>query len=109
MQPALRDVVQNLTVPASAATASARFGAMMSFPSCRRLPRGSPKSSMYVDGPTTGKISRGTFVVAADAVPASRPPERTAARRMLRAVFRGFTRGAGSELEGPHANRRFRG
>ena len=31
-QPALADVVQNFTFPASAATASARFGAMMSLP-----------------------------------------------------------------------------
>ena len=33
MQPAREDVVQNLTVPASAASASARHGAMMSLPS----------------------------------------------------------------------------
>src|ERR671919_2411897 len=66
MQPARQDVVWNLTVPASAATARARRGAMMSLPSCAPLPRASPKSSPYEDGPTTGKISRGTpFFVAA--------------------------------------------
>jgi len=44
MQPAFADVVQNLTVPLSAATASARLGASKSFPSCVPLPRASPKS-----------------------------------------------------------------
>jgi hypothetical protein len=66
MQPARQDVVWNLTVPASAATASARRGAMMSLPSWPPLPRASPKSSVYVDVPTTGKISRGTpFLIGA--------------------------------------------
>ena len=45
MQPALAEVVQSLTVPSSAATASARFGAMMSFPWCGPPGRGAPKSS----------------------------------------------------------------
>ena len=46
MQPAREEVVWNLTVPASAASASARRGAMMSLPSWLPWPRASPKSSM---------------------------------------------------------------
>ena len=46
MQPARDEVVWNLTVPASAASASARRGAMMSFPSWAPWPRASPKSSV---------------------------------------------------------------
>ena len=61
MQPAREDVVQNLTRPASAASASARRGARMSFPSCEPCPRASPKSSVQVASPRIGKTSRGTF------------------------------------------------
>jgi hypothetical protein len=45
MQPAPADVVQNVTVPLSTATASWRFAAMRSFPGWGSAPRGSPKSS----------------------------------------------------------------
>src|SRR6266545_581197 len=61
MQPALLDVVQNETVPASAATAGALRAARMSFPWCLSAPRGSPKSSRNWTSPTTGKTSVGTF------------------------------------------------
>jgi hypothetical protein len=44
MQPAFADVVQNLTVPDSTATATERFGAIRSLPSCVPVPRASPKS-----------------------------------------------------------------
>jgi hypothetical protein len=46
MQPAAGDVVQNLIVPGSTATASDRFGAIRSFPSWRPPARASPKSSV---------------------------------------------------------------
>lgn len=66
MQPAVAECVQNEILPASAATAIARFGAMRSLPGCGHLARGSPKSSRYVTDPTTGKTSRGTSDGAAD-------------------------------------------
>ena len=74
MQPARADVVRNLTLPASAATASERLVAMMSLPSCAPLPRGAPKSSVYMALPTTGKTSCGTFAAVVAAV-ARRTPE----------------------------------
>src|SRR5919199_133509 len=58
MQPARGEVVQNLTVPRSAATAGARRSARMSFPWCGPFPRGSPKSSRYCTAPMTGKTMR---------------------------------------------------
>src|SRR2546421_763095 len=61
MQPAVAEVVQTLTFPASAATASARFGARRSLPWCGPPARGSPKSSWYCTGPTTGKMIPGFF------------------------------------------------
>src|SRR4051795_4768085 len=60
MQPAVAEVVQNCTVPASTATAGACLSARMSFPWCGPPARGAPKSSLYVTEPTTGKISFGT-------------------------------------------------
>ena len=88
MQPARDEVVQNLTVPASAASASARRGAMMSLPSWLPCPRGSPKSSVYDAAPSTGKTSRGTPPDGdAAAAPAPRSIAVTA-RRIPRAVFR---------------------
>src|SRR5215470_2156764 len=58
MQPAVADVVQNLIVPASTATAGSWRLAMMSIPWCEPPARGAPKSSEYVTGPTTGNTSR---------------------------------------------------
>ena len=46
MQPALALVVQNSTLPASAASARFRFGAMMSIPWWAPPARASPKSSV---------------------------------------------------------------
>ena len=46
MQPAVAECVQNLILPASAARARARFGAMMSIPWCGPAARGAPKSSL---------------------------------------------------------------
>src|SRR6476619_5329516 len=88
MQPAVRDVVQYLTVPVSAATAGERFADIRSLPWCGPPARGAPKSSMYWTVPTTGKMMwSGTFGAAARAVPATRP--RMAARkRTPRAVVR---------------------
>src|SRR5438552_3480310 len=59
MQPAVAERVQNSILPGSAATAIWRFAAIRSFPGCGHLARGAPKSSWYVTGPTTGKISCG--------------------------------------------------
>ena len=42
MQPARAEVVQNLIVPSSAATAGERQVVTMSFPAWRPWPRGSP-------------------------------------------------------------------
>src|SRR5919201_4612412 len=89
MQPAVGEVVQYLTLPASAATAGDLFADMRSLPWCGPPGRGAPKSSVYVTVPTTGKISRGTLATDADAAaePAARP--RLAARmRIPRAVVR---------------------
>src|SRR2546421_5541446 len=86
MQPAVAEVVQNSTLPASAARASARFGAIMSIPWCAPPARGSPKSSVYCVCPSTGKtIVVGGFLVLADAVPATIA---TARRRVPRIVVR---------------------
>src|SRR5437764_344195 len=60
MQPAVPEWVQNVILPGSAATAICRLLAIRSLPGCGHFARGSPKSSRYVPGPTTGKISRGT-------------------------------------------------
>src|SRR3954447_12867753 len=88
MQPALRDVVQYFTVPASAATAGDRFAAIRSFPSCAPPDRGAPKSLMYCTWPTSGKTMwSGTFGAAARAVPATRPMI-AARKRTPRAVVR---------------------
>src|SRR3954454_2637862 len=73
MHPALCDVVQYFTVPASAATAGDRFAAIRSFPSCAPPDRGAPKSFMYCTWPTSGKTMwSGTFGAAARAVPPTR-------------------------------------
>src|SRR5204863_9253305 len=58
MQPAEAERVQNLILPGSAATASARRGAMRSFPWCGPLGLGAPKSFVYCTRPTTGKTIR---------------------------------------------------
>ena len=55
MQPAGAEVVQNLILPASTATASALLGARMSLPSWVPLRRGSPKSSCTCTGPDDGE------------------------------------------------------
>jgi len=90
MQPALADVVQNFTLPASAATTGVFLRAIRSLPSCVPPPRGCPKSSMYVVAPATGKTSVGTDAAfgcfAADAGPAR--PNRRRRRRAPRAVVR---------------------
>src|SRR4249919_2413711 len=64
MQPAVAECVQNLILPASVATASARRGAMMSFPSCGPCGRGAPKSFVYCTRPTTGKTKRAALTAA---------------------------------------------
>src|SRR3954471_1439161 len=89
MQPALADVVQNLTFPASAATAIAFRAAMMSLPWCGPPARASPKSSVYSASPTTGKTSFGVAARSARAV-ATRTTARPARRRrgVARAVVR---------------------
>ena len=101
MQPARAEVVQSVTVPASAATASARRGAMMSIPSWLPWPRGSPKSLPKLAWPTTGK----TIVWAAFAVgpplffapgsfggPAAAAPVPRAARRVRKRTPRAVVR-----------------
>src|SRR5215218_7326233 len=64
MHPALAECVQNLTLPASVATARARRGAMMSLPSCGPSERGAPQSFVYWTRPTTGKTKRLAFTAA---------------------------------------------
>src|SRR5215211_5311403 len=95
MQPAREDVVQNFTVPASAATATDFFAAMMSVAWWGLEPRGDQKSSMYVVGPITGKMSLGTLAAAAVPGPASRTTVKRTTRR-LRAVRRRGAIGTGS-------------
>src|SRR5215208_261017 len=68
MQPADPECVQNLTLPASAATAKALRGAIKSFPSCAPCERGAPKSFVYCTFPTTGKTIRSADTRAAGAV-----------------------------------------
>src|SRR5215203_2286533 len=101
MQPARQDVVQNLTVPASTATATDFLAAMMSLPSWRPDPRASPKSSVYVTGPTSGKIRRGTPAADADAGPPSRTTAKRTTKR-LRAVSRRGAIRTGFALEARH-------
>src|SRR5918994_3511732 len=98
MQPARADVVWNFTVPASAATAGERHVVMMSFPWCPPLPRGAPKSLMYVALPTTGNTSFGTAAVEADAGAAARAAAMRT--RSPRAEVRCGVTGSGSALEG---------
>ena len=78
MQPAGADVVQNFTVPASAATAGDFFVARMSMPWCGPCGRGAPKSSTYCTLPTTGKMIRDPCVMGVGVPPevffAGRPP-----------------------------------
>src|SRR6266542_3821342 len=92
MQPAAEEVVQNLTLPDSTATAAALRGAMMSFPSWRPWARASPKSSGYVVGPTTGKmgLAGGFFggVWALAEPPAAARPSPSRRRSTPRAVVR---------------------
>src|SRR5829696_9461862 len=88
MQPARDEVVQNFTVPASAANASARRGAIKSLPSCRPCPRGSPKSFVYETDPSTGKTIRGTLPPGDAAAAAAPKSIAVRARRVPRAVFR---------------------
>src|SRR5829696_951225 len=104
MQPAFADVVQNLTVPGSTATAVERFGAIRSLPSWEPVPRASPKSFVYVAPPRTGKISCGTF--ASGRAPAGAAPT-TAARTMRIRNPRAVVRLQGGielrfALEGPY-------
>src|SRR6266571_660169 len=89
MQPALADVVQYLTLPASAATAGDLFAATMSLPWCGPPGRGCPKSSVYCTCPTTGKMmcAGGFPLVDAAAVPTARLSI-AARKRTPRAVFR---------------------
>src|SRR5207248_8737938 len=87
MQPALTEVVQNSTLPASAATTGVFFVATRSLPWCGPPARGWPKSSMYVAGPATGKISVGTLFAPA-AEPGTARPSRSSRRRTPRAVVR---------------------
>src|SRR3990170_294739 len=105
MQPARDEVVWNLPVPASEASASARRGAMMSFPSCEPWPRASPKSFCQRASPSTGKTSCGTFAagdaVAAPAASRSASPVASRARRAPRAVVvRAGVIGTGSSSKG---------
>ena len=60
MQPAEEDDVQYFTLPASAATAIVRRGAMMSVPWWLPCQRASPQSFENATEPTMGKISFGT-------------------------------------------------
>src|SRR4029453_3332049 len=108
MQPALAEVVQNLTVPGSAAVAIAFRGATMSIPGwAQPCARASPKSSRNDAGPTRGKTSRGT----APLVPADPTPARLAARPTAtasntpRAVVRRSTTGPSFALEGADPSR----
>ena len=71
MQPALAEVVQYSIFPGSTATTGARLSPSRSLPWCFSPPRGSPKSSVYATGPTTGKRIRGTALVAVAAVAAA--------------------------------------
>src|SRR5689334_14874302 len=89
MQPAVREVVQYFTLPASAATAGDFLAESRSFPWCVPPDRGAPKSSTYCTSPTTGKTMwAGTLaLVEARAVPATRP-RMTARKRIPRAVVR---------------------
>src|SRR5437667_12467610 len=80
MQPAVAEVVQNSTLPASTASARARFGAMTSIAWCGPPGLGSPKSSVYDVVPSTGKtIVVGGFLEPAAAVPATRVTRRARA------------------------------
>src|SRR5215470_10405520 len=89
MQPAVAEVVQYLTLPASTATAGDFFAAIRSLPWCAPPERGAPKSRVYVTCPITGKISRGTFVVAAGAAADTAARPTSAARKR---IPRGFVR-----------------
>src|SRR5438105_2149096 len=90
MQPALAEVVQYFTRPASAATAGDFFTAMRSLPWCGPPGRGAPKSSWYCTSPTTGKMMcPGAVAVRADAVEIPTAKPRIGARkRNPRAVVR---------------------
>ena len=102
MQPARDEVVQNLTVPASAASASARRGAMMSLPSWPPCPRGSPKSSVV----RTRAEDREDESAAPFAARRTRPPHllrgasRVTVRRIPRAVVRRGVIESGSRSKG---------
>src|SRR5712671_5505167 len=114
MQPALADVVQNLTFPGSTATTGVFLAAIRSLPWCGPPGRACPKSSMYVVGPATGKISVGTEpfgATAATAVPARPSTQRR--RRTPRAPVRWhiiklrFALDGGFALEGADPSRHF--
>ena len=100
MQPALAEVVQNSTLPASAARARLRLPAMMSFPWCGPARAGWPKSSMYVTVPSTGKT---IFCGAAALAAAARVRSASARTRVPRAVVR-WRSWAPVVLEGPEAS-----
>src|SRR5919197_5009718 len=100
MQPALAEVVQNLTVPLSAATAIAFRGARMSMPWWGPPARGWPKSSSYVTGPTTGNTIGAAAGGAAAAGAVNAPM--AAASRSPRAVVRWRLIGLRFALEGRH-------
>src|SRR6266536_6198247 len=136
MQPAELELVQILTVPASAATASAFRGAMMSLPWCGPCGRGAPKSFVYCTRPTTGNtirlaVTRADGVVVglgvagfglvigpvppsaspefpgcAEATPAERPSSRRR-RETPRAVVRWRRIKLRFALEGPNPSRGF--
>src|SRR5690349_20566056 len=101
MQPAVAEVVQYFTFPASAATAGDFLAAIRSLPWWGPPGRGAPKSRVYVTWPITGKISRGTFAVdAGAAAEAAARPTIAARTRIPRAVVRwrliGRTRRSGA-------------
>ena len=98
MQPALAELVQNSTLPASTASARLRLVAMMSFPWCVPPARGSPKSSLYVTAPTTGKTS---FCGTAALAPPARVKRARARTRVPRAVVRWLIMGLPVASEGP--------
>src|SRR5262245_56530561 len=98
MQPAREDVVQNLTFPASAATAAERQVVTMSLPSWGPCPRGAPKSSVYAALPTSGKTIGvavggavlGSLSATAEEVRASPAAASSRRTRAPRAVVRSY-------------------
>src|SRR4029453_10333324 len=90
MQPARADVVQNFTLPGSAATAIVRRGAIRSLPWWVPLYLAAPKSFVNATAPTIGKMRRGTAPDGAAETTPVRPiaVTATAATMSPRAVVR---------------------